>query len=60
MSKYDWLLFLHVTGAFLLLGGSVVAGALNLFALNRDKPSEVAVLLGLLRVGLARSARASR
>jgi uncharacterized membrane protein len=49
MSKYDWLLFLHVTGAFLLLGGGVVAGALNFAALRRERPSEVAALLGLIR-----------
>ena len=52
MSKYDWLLFLHVTGAFLLIGGSVVAAALSLASLTRERPSEVAVLLGLIRYGL--------
>ncbi len=52
MSKYDWLLFLHVTGAFLLLGGGVVAGALNLAALRRDRPSEILVLFGLIRIAV--------
>jgi len=52
VSKYDWLLFLHVTGAFLLIGGSVVAAALSLASLTRERPSEVAVLLGLIRYGL--------
>ena len=52
MSKYDWLLFLHITGAFLLLGGGVVAGALNLAALRRDRPSEILVLFGLIRIAV--------
>jgi uncharacterized membrane protein len=43
------LLFLHVTGAFLLIGGAVVAGVLNFAALQRERPSEIALLLGLTR-----------
>jgi uncharacterized membrane protein len=49
VSKYDWLLFLHITGAFLLGGGVVVAGAFNLAAQFRERPSEIALLLGLTR-----------
>jgi uncharacterized membrane protein len=49
MSKYDWLLFLHVTGAFLLIGGSVMAAILLFSALRRERPSEVALILGLTR-----------
>ncbi|MBA3718513.1 MAG: hypothetical protein H0W87_09855, partial [Actinobacteria bacterium] len=49
MSKYDWVLFLHITGAFLLGGGVVVAGAFNLAAQFRKRPSQVALLLGLTR-----------
>jgi uncharacterized membrane protein len=52
MSTYDWLLFFHVTGAFLLVGGTVVAGILTLAALRRERPSEIAALLGLIRVSL--------
>ena len=52
MSKYDWLLFFHVSGAFLLIGGSVTAAALNISALRRERPSEIAVLLGLTRVAV--------
>jgi uncharacterized membrane protein len=52
VSKYDWLLFLHVLGAFLLVGGSVTAAALNLSALRRERPSEIALLLGLTRVAV--------
>ena len=53
MSRYEWLLYLHVTGAFLFLGGAVVAGVLNVAALRRERPSEVALLLGLTRAAVA-------
>ena len=53
MSTYQWLLFLHVTGAFLLLGGGVVAGSLNIAALRRDRPSEIVLLFGLIRIAVA-------
>src|SRR6266516_4276686 len=50
MSLYQWLLFFHVTGAFFLIGGIVVAGILNLAAIVKDRrPSEVAALYGLIR-----------
>jgi uncharacterized membrane protein len=50
MALFDWLLFLHITGAFLLIGGIVVAGILNVAAIGRDRrPSEVASLYGLIR-----------
>jgi uncharacterized membrane protein len=52
VTTYDWLLFLHVSGGFFLLGGATAAAALNLFALRRERPSEVAVLLGLTRVAV--------
>jgi uncharacterized membrane protein len=52
VSKYDWLLFLHITGAFLLLGGGVVAAALNLATLRRDRPSEILLLFGLIRIAV--------
>ena len=52
MSTYQWLLFFHVSGAFLLFGGSVVAGALNLAALGRDRPSEIVLLFGLIRMAV--------
>jgi uncharacterized membrane protein len=52
MSTYDWLLFFHVTGAFLLVGGTVVAGVLTLAAVRRERPSEIAALLGLIRISL--------
>jgi uncharacterized membrane protein len=49
VDRYDWLLFLHVTGAFLLLGGAVLAGVFNVAALRRERPSEISLLLGLTR-----------
>ena len=50
MSLYQWLLFLHVTGAFFLIGGIVIAGILNLAAIVKHRrPSEVAALYGLIR-----------
>jgi uncharacterized membrane protein len=52
VSTYDWLLFLHVTGAFLLVGGTIVAGFLTIAALRRERPSEIAALLGLIRISL--------
>ena len=52
MGKYQWLLFLHVTGAFLFFGGSIVAGVLNFAAQRRERPSEIALLLRLTRVGV--------
>ncbi len=53
MTKYDWLLLFHVLGAFLFLSGSIVAGILQLTAMRRDRPSEVALLLGLTRPAVA-------
>jgi uncharacterized membrane protein len=52
VSTYDWLLFFHVTGAFLLVGGTVVAGFLTIAALRHERPSDVAALLGLIRISL--------
>lgn len=52
MSKYDWLLFFHVTGAFFLVGGSVMAAIFTILARLRHRPSEIATLLGLVRFSL--------
>jgi uncharacterized membrane protein len=49
VDRYHWLVFLHVTGAFLLLGGAVIAGVFNVAAMRRERPSEIALLLGLTR-----------
>jgi uncharacterized membrane protein len=52
MSKYDWLLFLHVTGGFFLVGGAVTAACLNIAAQFRQRPSEIALLLRLTQVAV--------
>jgi len=52
VSTYQWLLFFHVSGAFLLLGGGAIAAALNLAALGRDRPSEIVLLFGLIRIAI--------
>ena len=52
MTTSQWLLALHMLSAFLMLGGGVVAGILHLAAMRRERPSEVATLLGLIRVGV--------
>ena len=49
MTKYDWLLLFHVLGAFLIGAGSIVAAILQLAAVRRTRPSEVLLLLGLIR-----------
>jgi uncharacterized membrane protein len=49
VTKYDWLLLVHILGAFLFLSGSIVAGVLALAAMRRQVPSEVALLLRLVR-----------
>jgi uncharacterized membrane protein len=52
LSTLQWLLTFHITGAFLLFGGSVMAGTLNVLALRRDRPSEIALLLRLVRIAV--------
>jgi uncharacterized membrane protein len=49
VSTYHWLLTFHITGAFLLLGGSITAGVLHLLALRTRRPSELMLLLRLIR-----------
>lgn len=41
---------IHITGAFLFLGGAVAASVLNVLALRSERPSEAALLLGLIKV----------
>jgi uncharacterized membrane protein len=49
VTRYDWLLFLHIAGAFVVLGGATMAGAFNLFALGRERASEIVLLYRLVR-----------
>ena len=52
MDLSQWLIALHVSGAFLLLGGAVLAGAFNVAALRSERPSEIALFLGLTRIAV--------
>ena len=53
MSRYDWLLFLHVTGAFLVIGGAVMAGVFNFSALRTERPSDVVIFFRFARIAVA-------
>ena len=50
MNRYDWLLFLHVTGAFMVLSGVAMAGIFNVTAMRRERPSEIALLYRLTQI----------
>ena len=52
VDTYDWLLALHVTGVFLLVGGGVLAALLSFAAQRSERPSEVALFLGLVRIAV--------
>ena len=52
MTLAQWLLLLHLLGAFALFAGAAVAGTLQLGAIRRERPSEVLLLLRLTRVGV--------
>jgi uncharacterized membrane protein len=52
LSKTDWLLMLHITAAFFLVGGSTAAAILNVLAIRSERPSETATLLRLIRYAL--------
>jgi uncharacterized membrane protein len=52
VSTADWLLMLHVTAAFLLVGGSVTAAILNALAIRSERPSDAAYLLRLIQRAL--------
>jgi uncharacterized membrane protein len=47
------LLFFHLLGAMSFFAGAAVAGTLQLAAIRRERPSEIAALLRLTRVGVA-------
>jgi uncharacterized membrane protein len=48
----QWLIALHVSGAFLFLGGGVLAAAFSVAAQRSERPSEIALFLGLTRVAV--------
>jgi uncharacterized membrane protein len=45
----EGILFLHLVGVLLFVGGSVAAGLLRLAAMRRERPSEIALLLRSVR-----------
>jgi uncharacterized membrane protein len=49
MDRYQWLLVFHMTGAFMVLGGAMMAGIFNIAALRRERPSEIVLLFRLTR-----------
>ena len=53
MSGHEWALSLHLVGVVVLAGGVAVAGTGYLAARRRDRPSEIALLLGTTRAGVA-------
>ena len=48
----DVALFFHLLGALLFVAGIIVAGAAFEVARRRERPSEIALLLGLTRIGV--------
>jgi uncharacterized membrane protein len=52
VSTVQWLLMLHMTGAFFFVSGSVTAGVLNVLAGRAERPSETAILLRLIKTAV--------
>lgn len=48
----DVALFIHLVGVLLFVAGIVLAGAAFETARGRDRPAEIALLLGLARIGV--------
>jgi uncharacterized membrane protein len=51
VTRYELLLVVHVLGALLFFGGAFVAAVVFEAAARRERPAEVALLLGLARFG---------
>ena len=51
MSLYDWLLFLHVLGAFALVGALTLFSIVIVATWRAERPSDIAAFAGLTRVG---------
>ena len=52
MSEHDWALLLHLIGVVLLFSGMTVAAVAEQAARRRERPSEIAALLGPARAGV--------
>jgi uncharacterized membrane protein len=53
VTTVQWLLGYHLLGAFLFVSGAVAVGVLYTAATLRERPSEIAFLLGLTRAAVA-------
>ncbi|HST26306.1 MAG TPA: DUF2269 family protein [Gaiellaceae bacterium] len=53
MSGTQWLLGFHLVGAVMFVAGAVAVGVLHTAAMRRERPSDVAFLLGLARLAVA-------
>lgn len=53
MTDYNFALFFHLLGAFLLVAGTLLAGVAFEAGRRRESPAEIALLLGLTRFGVA-------
>lgn len=53
MSRIELALFFHILGAIVFAGGAIVAGVAFEAARRRDDPHDIALLLGLARIGVA-------
>lgn len=51
MTSYELALLVHILGVLLFFGGALVAGVMFEAARRRERPSEIALLLGVSRVG---------
>lgn len=51
MTSYELGLLVHMVGVLLFVGGALVAGVVFEVARTRGRPSEVALLLGVTRIG---------
>lgn len=45
----EWLLFLHLAGAFLFVAGAFTAATLRIAAMRRERPSEIALMMRAVR-----------
>lgn len=52
MTTYDVALFFHLLGAFVFVAGTIVAGVAFETARRKTTPAEIALLLGLSRIGV--------
>ena len=53
MTSYEFGLLLHLLGVLVFFSGALVAGVVFEAARRRTRPSEIALLLGVTRIGVA-------